>query len=136
MILVDTSIWVDLLNGRAGKGISEEQLLNFATCGPVIQEVLQGLRPGQRSDAFRDAFLALPLLSDPLPRSLYLAGAEIYRLGRDRGRTIRSSVDCLIAAIAIENGVPVWHRDRDFEEIAKFTALRTTRQATGNRPAN
>lgn len=133
MILVDSSIWVEMLNGRAGKGISEERLFNFVTCGPVIQEVLQGLRPGRRSDAFRDAFLALPLLSDPLPRSLFLAGAEIYRQGRDKGRTIRSSTDCLIAAIAIENRILVWHRDRDFDEIAKFTPLRTTRHATGNR---
>jgi predicted nucleic acid-binding protein len=37
--------------------------------------------------------------------------------------TIRSSIDCLIAAIAIENRVPVWHRDRDFSAIATYTAL-------------
>jgi predicted nucleic acid-binding protein len=33
-------------------------------------------------------------------------------------------VDCLIAAIAIENGVPIWHRDRDFGAIARYTGLR------------
>ncbi len=44
-----------------------------------------------------------------------------------RPHTIRSSTDCLIAAIAIRNGVPVWHRDRDYDVIAKFTALRATR---------
>jgi predicted nucleic acid-binding protein len=36
---------------------------------------------------------------------------------------IRSSADCLIAAIAIANGIPVWHRDRDFATIARFTLL-------------
>ena len=123
MILVDTSIWVEMLNGKIGKRISEEQLFNFVTCGPVIQEVLQGLRPTLRADAFRDAFLALPVLSDPLPKSLFLAASDIYRVGRDKGRTIRSSTDCLIAAIAIENRVPVWHRDRDFDAIATFTTL-------------
>lgn len=131
MILVDTSIWVEMLNGRLGRGVSEEQLLNFVTCGPVMQEVLQGLRSGPRGDAFRDAFLALPVLSDPLPQSLFLAGAEIYRLGREKRRTIRSSADCLIAAIAIENRVAVWHRDRDFDAIAAFSGLRTTKQGTG-----
>jgi predicted nucleic acid-binding protein len=40
--------------------------------------------------------------------------------------TIRSSADCLIAAIAIANSIPVWHRDRDFSAIAKFTALETS----------
>jgi predicted nucleic acid-binding protein len=123
LILVDTSIWVEMLNGKIGKRISEEQLFNFVTCGPVIQEVLQGLRPTLRADAFRDAFLALPVLSDPLPKSLFLAASDIYRVGRDKGRTIRSSTDCLIAAIAIENRVPVWHRDRDFDAIATFTTL-------------
>jgi predicted nucleic acid-binding protein len=56
---------------------------------------------------------------------LYVAAADIYRQGRRRGLTIRSATDCLIAAIAIRNGVPIWHRDRDFEAIASFTALET-----------
>jgi len=41
---------------------------------------------------------------------------------RRRGVTVRSSIDWLNAAIAIENRVPVWHRDRDFEAIARYTA--------------
>jgi predicted nucleic acid-binding protein len=126
MILVDTSVWIELLNGKLGARVLEEQLLNFATCGPVSQEVLQGLRRTPRSEAFRESFLSLPFLSDPLPRNLFVSASEIYRLGRAKGHTIRSSTDCLIAAIAIENGVSVWHRDRDYDVIAKFTALRAT----------
>jgi predicted nucleic acid-binding protein len=124
MILVDTSIWIELLNGRLGARVSQEELLNFATCGPVVQEVLQGLRQDPASEAFRDALLALPILSDPLPSAAFLSAAEIYRLGRAKGYTIRSSTDCLIAAIAIDNGVPVWHKDRDFQSIARYTGLR------------
>lgn len=123
MILVDTSIWIELLSGRPHCAIREEDLLRFATCGPIVQEVLQGLRPGLRSDAFRSAFLAIPVLSDPIPLGLFISAGEIYRQGRRRGVTIRSSVDCLIAAIAIDNGVPVWHRDRDFSAIARYTKL-------------
>ena len=122
MILVDTSIWIDLLS-RSRAAIRQQDLLNFVTCGPIVQEVLQGLRPGPHSDAFRDAFLAIPVLSDPIPLHLFLSASEIYRTGRSKGLTIRSSIDCLIAAIAIEHGVPVWHRDRDFEAIARFTTL-------------
>ena len=116
-----------MLNGKIGKSISEQQFFNFVTCGPVTQEVLQGLRPTPRSDAFRDAFLAMPFLSDPLPQSLFLAASNIYRLGREKDRTIRSSADCLIAAIAMENRVAVWHRDRDFDAIAAFTSLQIAR---------
>jgi len=127
MMLVDTSVWIELLNGRLGSRVPEQELLKFVTCGPVVQEVLQGLRNDPASDAFREAFLALPVLSDPLPSASFLSAAEIYRLGRAKGYTIRSSTDCLIAAIAIDNRMPVWHKDRDFEAIARYTSLRTTR---------
>jgi predicted nucleic acid-binding protein len=127
MILVDTSVWIELLAGKPRRAIREEDLLRFATCGPVVQEVLQGLRPGPQSDAFREAFLAIPVLSDPIPLNVFVSAAEIYRQGRQRGLTIRSSVDCLIAAIAIENRIPVWHRDRDFTAIARYTGLEVAR---------
>ena len=129
MILVDTSIWVELLAGKPRYVIREEDLLRFVTCGPVVQEVLQGLRPGLQSDAFRKAFLAIPVLSDPVPLGLFVAAAEIYRQGRRRGITIRSSADCLIAAIAIQHGTPVWHRDRDFSAIARYTPLEAVQSA-------
>ena len=123
MILVDTSIWIDLLARGPRGALREEDLLSFATCGPIVQEMLQGLRPGTQSDAFLAAFRALPVLSDPTPVRLFLSAGEIYRQGRRRGITIRSSVDCLIAAVAIENSVPVWHRDRDFDAISRYTQL-------------
>jgi predicted nucleic acid-binding protein len=129
MILVDTSIWIELLAGRPRYVIREDDLQRFVTCGPVVQEVLQGLRPGLQSDAFRAAFLAIPVLSNPVPLGLFIAAAEIYRQGRRRGITIRSSADCLIAAIAIEHGIPVWHRDRDFSAIARYTALEAVESA-------
>jgi len=123
MILVDTSVWIELINRRLGRTLAADRLLEFVTCGPIIQEVLQGLRQASASDPFRDGFLAIPCLSDPLPRSAFLQAADIYQQGRRKGFTIRSSTDCLIAAIAIENKMPIWHRDRDFDTIAKFTAL-------------
>ena len=123
MILADTSVWVELLNGRLGKRVTPDDLLRLTTCAPVLQEVLQGLRDDRRSDRFRDSLLTLPCLGDPLSTDTYLHAAELYRQGKKIGYTIRSSVDCLIAAIAIENRVPVWHRDRDFRTIARFTSL-------------
>jgi hypothetical protein len=53
MILVDTSVWIELLNGSLGSRVSEEELLNFATFAPVVQEVLQGLGQDPTSEAFR-----------------------------------------------------------------------------------
>lgn len=59
-----------------------------------------------------------------MPLSIFLEAAEIYAQARRQGYTIRSPIDCLIAAIAIENNVPIWHSDRDFSTIARFTPLR------------
>jgi predicted nucleic acid-binding protein len=125
MILVDTSVWIRMLGGKPGYDMREDDLPRLATCARVIQDFVQGLRPGAESEKFRRAFLAIPVLSDPLPLSTFLAAADIYRQGRRKGYTIRSSVDCLVAAIALEHKVPVWHRDRDFAAIASFTALET-----------
>ncbi len=123
MILVDTSVWIDWLSSRPRIGLRLDDLQEFATCGPVVQEVVQGLWPGVESDLIQQGLLALRRLSDPVPMDLFLAAADIYRVGRRKGFTIRSSVDCLIAAIAIEHRVPVWHQDRDFATIARYTAL-------------
>jgi len=104
--------------------VSDDELVQLAVCPPVIQEVLQGLRDVPAQTVFEQRFLALPCLGDPLGLSTFRHAAEIYRLGRKAGVTVRASMDCLIAAIAIENHVPIWHRDRDFSGIARYTALR------------
>ena len=124
MILADTSVWIALLNGKLGAQVSPDRTLHLVTCGPIAQEVLQGLREGPLAEPFRESFQAIPRLSDPLPFTTFLEAAEIYSHGRRKGYTIRSSTDCLIAAIAIQNDVPVWHKDRDFTLIARFTRLR------------
>ncbi len=123
MILVDTSIWIELLDGKVRKRSWSEDILRFATCGLIIQEVLQGVRDEGAGKQFREAFLDLPRLCDPTPAETFLEAAEIYRIGRRKGYTIRSSADCLIASIAIRSKVPLWHRDRDFKSISRFTSL-------------
>src|SRR5207248_11149378 len=113
VILVDTSIWIDLLrNGRVGT--AAKATANYVTCGPILQEVVQGLPDDTISQKFRDAILIIPRLDDPQPAQVFLEAAEIYQAGRRKGYTVRSTIDCLIAAIAIRNAVPVWHKDRDF----------------------
>jgi predicted nucleic acid-binding protein len=128
VILVDTSVWIAIWDGTPGYRLGEEDLGRLATCGPVLQEVFQGLRPTAAGGVAGEGLLALPRLSDPVESRLYLAAAGIYQTGRRKGFTIRSSVDCLIAAIAIDNHVPVWHLDRDFTAIAQFTALEIYRR--------
>lgn len=129
MVLVDTSVWIELFAGRVQA--RPEDFLNMATCGPVIQEVLQGLRPGRQARQIRWQLLGLPRLGDPLKLDLFLEAADLYVASKRRGITIRSSVDCLIASIAISHDIPVWHFDRDFGRIAAFSRLETWSPSNG-----
>ncbi|MBI1862432.1 MAG: PIN domain-containing protein [Deltaproteobacteria bacterium] len=125
-MMVDTSVWIELLGLSKRFQIDQAQLESVFVCPPIIQEVVQGVRPGATQDAIREHILAINRVGDPVRLDHFLAGADIYSTGRRKGLTICSSIDCLIAAIAVENKLTVWHCDRDFEEIAKFTALTTT----------
>lgn len=126
MILVDTSVWIDFLNGHCSaqaeflaRLIDEEG--DICTCGIVLTEVLQGIRG--EDQAQRMERLLSDLIYLPTHRTAHLLAAHIYRSARRRGVTIRRSVDCLIAACAIEARTPLLHRDRDFDEIAKGSDL-------------
>ena len=50
-------------------------------------------------------------------------GALIYRTCRRAGCTIRSIVDCMVAAASIDAGRPLLARNRDFVVIARHTEL-------------
>jgi hypothetical protein len=105
---------------------------SYLTCGPIVQEVLQGFDDDPASHRYADLFVNVPRLSDPLSSELFVNAADIYRQGRRRGLTIRSAADCLIAAIALENDATLWHRDRDFDNIAQFTNLKVRRSLWTN----
>jgi predicted nucleic acid-binding protein len=126
VILVDTSIWIAVFRKR--DPFSIEELVPFdqvVTCLPVIQEVLQGFRLERAYRTARDAMLSLPIVESPIEESLFLEAANLYRAGRRRGLTIRSSVDCPIAACALRHDMPVLHSDRDYELLAEVSPLKT-----------
>ena len=125
MILVDTSVWIEAL--RRDRPLQLEQLVDFdeiVTCLPILQEVLQGFRDERAFRLARDSMTALPTVESPLRQEIFEEAANLYRSARRSGLTVRSSVDCLIAACAIRNDLTVLHRDRDFPLLAKVSALK------------
>lgn len=128
MILVDTSVLVDWLRGTTNPaGEKFDHLLDadqpFGICSIVCQEVLQGAKNRQEFDLLR-GYLGTQRFFHPLhPTDSYIAAAEIYFACRRNGLTIRSTVDCLIAQIALENDVLLLHNDRDFDFISQVTDL-------------
>jgi predicted nucleic acid-binding protein len=124
VVLVDTSVWIEVF--RKPKGLRLESLLEFdeiVTCLPVIQEVLQGFRDQRAFQLACDAMHALPVVESPLRQAVFDQAIELYRAARRAGVTVRSGVDCLIAACAIRNGLSVLHHNRDFDNLARVSAL-------------
>ena len=67
----------------------------------------------------------LALGSDiPVDLKHFEEAAALYRACRAQGVTIRSLIDCLIAVLAMAEGVEVLHHDRDFDAIARVVPLR------------
>lgn len=124
MVLVDTSVWVEIFRrpGRLDAGAVLD-LDDAVTCLPVVQEVLQGFRDERAFRTARDAMLALPIVESPLRVEVIEEAVELYRSARRAGRTVRSGVDCLIAACALRHGLTVLHHDRDYAALAAVSAL-------------
>lgn len=89
---------------------------DVCTCGLVVAEVFQGLRRDEPREAIRRSFEDLIFL-EPAGSRLYHRAAEVYRRLRERGRTVCSTVDCIIATIAEDSGCALLARDRDMDAI-------------------
>lgn len=93
-------------------------------CPPVVQELLQGAHNEQRMSETNAIVDSAEMLDSPVPIARFEFAGEIFRVARAKAFTIRSSNDCLIAAIAMHHDVLLLHGDRDFDYIAQFFPLR------------
>lgn len=129
MILVDTSAGVAFLRATGTEAHLRVRALlaqgePLATTEVVVMEVLAGAHDEAHRRALRRLLLGCELL--PLTGlAEYEAAAELYRACRRAGETIRALTDCLIAVPAIRAGATVLHADRDFDAIARHSALTT-----------
>jgi len=131
MILVDTSVWIDFLKGANSKErralhrlIEEEEDVSITEI--ILTEILQGIKEDKDFKRVKDYLLEFPIYG-PEGIETYLRAAAIYRDCRKKGKTVRKTIDCIIAAICMENGLTLLHRDSDFELIAACTGLKCYR---------
>jgi hypothetical protein len=54
---------------------------------------------------------------EPEGIGVYLRSAEVYRKLRERGVTVRSTIDCIIAVMAEQAGCALLARDRDLDVL-------------------
>lgn len=131
MILVDTSVWIDFLNGADSKErhtlhklIEEDEDISITEI--ILTEILEGIKRDENFKQVKDYLLEFPI-HKPKGTETYLNAAEIYRDCRKRGKTIRKTVDCIIAAICIENNLTLLHKDNDFDIIKGCAGLKVLR---------
>lgn len=127
MILVDSSVWINFFKGVSNR--ETELLKNYirnnedlCVCGVILTEVLMGARLDSIYNELENYFDNLVYLTDN--KEIYRVAASIYRSSKKTGKTIRSTVDCVIASIAIVNNIPLLENDRDFKVISKVSKLR------------
>ncbi|TFG61152.1 MAG: PIN domain nuclease [Deltaproteobacteria bacterium] len=129
IILADTSVWIDFFAGRdtTQTRFFKEAIRksdDVALTELVLAEILQGIPSDAGFAKLRKVLSSFRRLR-PASEETYVRAAGLYRTGRKRGVTIRSLIDCLIAAIAMEHGASVLHRDRDYERISEYSPLKT-----------
>ena len=127
MILVDTSVWIDFFADRnlPHVDVLEQCILDnedLALCGIILTEILQGIADDTTHRRVR-RYLR-PLIMLPMPETVFVQAADIYRKLRKKGITIRKSNDCIIAATALEHHCQLLHNDKDFSPVAEHFRLK------------
>lgn len=127
MLVVDTTVWIDYFNGLENP--QTDYLDNMLDKTPILigdlilAEVLQGFH---RDPDFEKArrrlgkFLQVEMVNP----ALALQSARNYRLLRQKGVTVRKTIDSLIATYCIENDHALLHNDSDFDGYEKHLGLR------------
>lgn len=95
---------------------------DVAICDVIRMEVLAGARDESHLQRLRRLMARAVMLEVRLTD--YDDAAALYRRCRRQGGTVRKLMDCLIASVAIRNGVPVLHNDGDFDVLARHTELK------------
>lgn len=127
-MIVDTSAWVEYLRatGSPTHHSLRDSVLSdapIASPAPVVMELLAGCRTEAAAGKLQRMLARFEIL-DVEGVADFEDAAYIQRLCRREGDTVRSMMDCLIAAIALREDRPVLTTDRDFSVIARHVGLR------------
>jgi len=135
MILVDSSVWIDQLADRETlQTMLLKQLLqdgqDIGIGDLVMAEVLQGTGRG-RTFAVVKAYLGEFTPVQVSDHAIAETAARYYRALRERGITIRKTIDTLIATRCIVDRIPLLYSDRDFDPFVQHLGLRSATGVSG-----
>ncbi len=127
MVIVDTTVWIDYLNGVRSPQTNwldaevDQQRLGLTELN--LCEILQGVKNDEQAAETQRELLRFEVM--PMNGiDLAVAAAHNYRYLREKGRTVRKTVDCLIATFCLVNGHALLHNDRDFDPFEEMLGLR------------
>jgi len=126
VIVVDSSVWIDFLNGRDAPHVRRLRAMlgaeEIVVGDLMLCEVLQGLgteRAAREVEALLRRFEIAPMAGD----AIAVAAARNFRSLRKFGITVRKTIDLLIGTWCIENRRPLLHNDSDFRVMARYLGL-------------
>jgi predicted nucleic acid-binding protein len=124
MILVDSSILIGYFKGTEGSVYDKMNYLvdneiPFGICHYVYQELLQGSANEKEYKLLKEYLSTLPFYGLRYGNESFENAALMYMNSRKKGITVRSTIDLLIAEIAIENNLYLFHNDNDYTNISK-----------------
>jgi predicted nucleic acid-binding protein len=127
VVIVDTTVWIDYFKGVSTPEVEwfdrESTRQRLGVVDLMVCELLQGLpTDAEASRVLRQ--LRRFAIFDTGGVALAESAAMNYRDLRARGRTIRKTIDCLIATFCLEHDHTLLHRDRDFDPFEEFLGLR------------
>ena len=126
MIIVDTTVWIDYLRRRGNRETDylERELTRqrLGLTDLILCETLQGI-PDDRSFTQLLHELRKFEVFDTGGEEMAVLAARNFRRLRQHGRTVRKTIDCLIATFCLQHGHSLLHRDRDFDHFERILNL-------------
>jgi predicted nucleic acid-binding protein len=126
VIIVDTTVWVDYLRGKHNSETEwleiEADRKRLGLTDLILCEVLQGVRSEQEFSQVRTELQKFELFETG-GEELVITAATNFRIIRKKDRTVRKTIDCLIATFCLMKGHTLLHRDRDFDAFEHILGL-------------
>ena len=126
MFLVDSSVWIDFFNGN---DTPQTEFLDgcilegrFLVGDLILVEVLQGTRTKAELDRILRVFSVVDQIAISNP-TIAVKAARHYHFLREKGLTVRKTIDALIATRCIMDGIPLLYLDRDFDPFVEHLGL-------------
>ena len=129
MVLVDTSVLIDFLKGKENDSTEKlnkiiQQNVPFGISSYTYLELLQGAN-NEKEFSLLNEYLSTQIFYHlKYPIQSFADAAKLRLKCCNKGFTINSTIDFLIAQTAIEHDLHLLHNDKDFTKLSSIIKLK------------